>query len=227
MKITRIEGDLKGWLWDPKEKCLVNPAIGRIQMVSVVDDNGVERYQQPVWLEQRGEIDVIVDERGCIAFVETVRHAVLRPFSELEWKKWKPTKENPGALIPHPVDLAPGVTQLEIPRGFTEAVLREAEEEVQRKVYFAAQLGNLNMNTAFMGTSPFVYLCYATPRQSDIPPDPNETIKKVVWLTPEETRNVETLCATTCAALYLFRRWALQHPEDRFNVFLKNVGAQL
>jgi len=216
MKIKRIEGDLRGWEWNEEEQYLGNPTIGRIQLVSVLCDNGKELYQQPVWLEQRGEVNIIVNDSQRIAFIEAVRHAVIPLNYYLDkWNDWRPLKGDTQMRIPNPTDLEPGVTQLEIPRGFTNVILREAEEEAGYKVEMITGLGNVNPNTAFFGTSPFVYLCKATTILSEVPPDPHEVIRKVVWLTPEEAREVETLCGFTFSSLFLFRRWALKQ-EDKF-----------
>jgi len=70
MQIERVGGSLRGWTWNEKEYFLGNPNFGRIQVVSVCDDEGREVYQQPVWVDQRAEMDVIANVKGEVAFVE-------------------------------------------------------------------------------------------------------------------------------------------------------------
>lgn len=181
MVIRKIIGGLKGWTWNATNHFLGNPGFGRIQLVSVCDEAGKEVYQQPVWLEQRGEIDIVVNDKQEIAFVESVRHAVIAPDRYSGgWHNWKPPKGNSNMGIPHPADLGAGIVELEIPRGFNNVLVQEAEEETRFKVALVTPLGHLNANTAFFGTSPFVYLCKAFPQPSVIPADPNEPIRQVV-----------------------------------------------
>jgi len=224
MNIERIERELIGWGWNEEGHYLGNPGFGRIQLVAVCDDEGKEIYQQPVWLGQRGEVDVIVNDAQKIAFIEAIRHAVIPPAEYAErWNEWQSSKEDNRMLIPHPADLRTGVVQLEIPRGFTNVALREAEEEVRYEVELTVCLGHLNMDTAFFGTSPLVYVCRASSIPSDVPPDPQEIIRRVVWLLPEEAREVETLCGVTFSTLFLFRRWAFKQEDD----FWREIGERL
>lgn len=224
MEIRRIETGTKGWSWNEEEKYLGNPKFGRIQLVSVCDKEGREIYQQPVWLEQRAEIDIVVNERQQIAFIETVRHALILPAEYADkWNDWGPQGDDNRMLIPHPADLQTGVSQLEIPRGGTNIALREAEEETGYKVEMVEFLGCMNMNTAWFGTSPFVYVCKALPVPSEVPPDLQEVIRKVVWLSPEEAKEVDTLCGTSYAVLFLLRRWALKQEDS----FWRGIGERL
>ena len=106
MHIEKIKEDLIGWKYNQEERYLGNPAFGRIQLVSVCDETGREIYQQPVWLEQEGENDIIVNEDQKIAFVEIVRHAVIPPVEYAKkWNEWKPPKGNVSMLIPHPLSV--------------------------------------------------------------------------------------------------------------------------
>lgn len=224
MEIEKIETETKGWSWNEEEKYLGNPKFGRIQIVSVCDEEGREIYQQPVWLEQRAEIDIVVNERQQIAFIETVRHALIPPAEYADkWNDWGSPGDDNRMMIPHPTDLQTGVSQLEIPRGGTNIALREAEEETGYKVEMVEFLGHMNMNTAWFGTSPFVYVCKALPIPSEVPPDPQEVIRKVVWLSPEEAKEVDTLCGTSYAVLFLLRRWALKQEDS----FWREIGERL
>ena len=224
MIINKIKGDLKGWVWNQQNNCLANPLLGRIQVVSVCDEKGVEVYQQPVWLETKGEINIIVNDKQKIGFIKTTRHVVIPPAKYAKkWSDWKAESENDNLLIPHPVDLKPGIDELELPRGFSNVSLQKAEEEIRYKVKLVSSLGHLNANTTFFATSPFVLACKALPIPSDISPDPREVIKKVIWLSPEETQKIDTLCGFTYASLFLFRRWALKQKEH----FWKNIGERM
>jgi len=224
MEIKKIEAGAKGWGWNEEENYLGNPKFGRIQLVSVCDEEGKEIYQQPVWLEPKGEIDIIVNELQQIAFIEIVRHALIPPAEYTDkWNDWESLGDDNRMLIPHPADLRAGVSQLEIPRGLTNITLREAEEETGYKVEMVELLGRINLNTAHFGTSPFVYVCKALPVSSEVPPDPKEAIRKVVWLSPEETREVDTLCGISLAVIFLFRRWSLKQEDN----FWREIGKRL
>lgn len=203
---------LDQWKWDETEKKLENPKFGFIQLVDVCDGDKV-LYQQPIWSEIRGEVNVIVNDEGQIAFVEQERHAVIQPDSYLdEWQE-----------APDIFKAKTGVVQLELPRGFTKTLLGEVEEETRYRAGEIIYQTNGNPNSSVFATSPFVMVTKATKIPADAPPDPTEKIRQVVWLSPEEICETETLCDFTEANLRRFRKWALKQEDE----FLQNIGQRL
>lgn len=200
------------WTWNPEKDRLENPKFGYIQVVDVCD--GEKRlYQQPIWSEARGEVNVIVNDEGEIAFVEQERHAVILP--QLYAGKWKEA--------PEILQYDTGATELELPRGFANALLAEAEEETRYKAGEIVFQTHICANTSFFATSPFVVICRATKIPAEVPSDPNEKIRRVLWLSPKEVRKVETICSFTYSALWIFRLWALKQQND----FWRGIGEKL
>jgi hypothetical protein len=222
-RMGRVEGNLEGWKWDEEGKYLYHPTYGRIQMVRVQHEDG-KYHDQPVFVKLDSEFYIAVNEFGEIAFLEVTRPIALPPekFGPIH-DTWKPVDGE--MRIPHPVDIhQEGVTHLELPRGLVEhASLREAEEETRRRVKEVAFLGYTNCDTSWFATSPKVFACMATLEETDVPPDPHEAIKRVLWLTPEEATKVETLDMATYACLFLFRRWALKQEDEWWH----SIGSRL
>src|SRR5271157_1314085 len=124
--IRPIQSSLDTWSWNSSEKYLAfrdnktNKPLGKIQMVSIQGQNSEQIYQQPWWLESRGEIDIIVTPKNEIAFVLIERHCVIPP--DLYVDNWD---ERP----PNPFELKSGMKENELPRGFSANYKIEAEEE--------------------------------------------------------------------------------------------------
>ena len=223
--IRRLTGTPTQWTWNPEKKFLGNPHFGRIQLVAFVNDEGEEIHQQPIFLQQQGEFYVVVNDEGKIAVLRVQRPAVI-PIENYHsnWHTWRPPRGSIEMMIPHPAELhTEGVTLLELPRGLTLSKLQEAEEETGYQVTQVAHLGYLNPDASFYGTSPAVYLCKALPFPSNFPPDPNERILQVIWIAPEEIREIETISMHTYASLFLFRRWALKQRDE----FWRSIGERL
>lgn len=204
-KISTISGKLSGWIWNEKEKSLLNVnknsniSLGAIHIVSVKDSNGAEIFQQPWYLESRGEIDIIVTEKGKMVFVEIERHVLIPPSQYINnWNNFPPS----------PRSLNPGVRQLELPRGFSSAFMQEAEEEALYKVEYQETIGQVNANTSFFGTSPFIVVYKAINKISSSELRHEEGIKEVKLLSPKEIAELETLCGLSKAALWEFCKWA-------------------
>lgn len=213
--IKPVKKDPKQWVWVPEENALVNKKYGRVQVVQVYDkETGENRYEGIVLIESAGEVDVVIDESGRFAFVEQDRHAVI-PLEILNniWDKG----------VPDIFAVDTGVSFIEVPRGFNNVVLREAEEETQRKVELIAQVGNITQNTANCATSPRLYLAMATKLPAEREQDPNEIIKRVIWKTPEEVRRFKTTCAFTNSALRQTRQFLLESEDP----FLKDIGERM
>jgi hypothetical protein len=223
--IQRLTKAPSQWTWNPVENCLSNPHYGRIQIVAVYSDAGQRPYEQPIFLQQLGEFYIVVNEEMRIAFIEIQRHAVI-PLEKYQdsWHTWRPPERSTELIIPHPADIhSHGIVHQEIPGGLALNKLQEAEEETGYQVTQVAHLGYLNPDASFYGTSDPVYVCKASTIPSNVPPDPNELIRKVHWLSPEQAQEIETLAMNTCASLFLFRRWALKQ-KDRF---WKEIGEKL
>ncbi len=210
-----IKGDTAQWQWDPERNALENPKFGRVQVMAVCDPvTGEVKYEAPIYVESRGEVNVVVNDEGKIAFVIQNRHAVI-PVEYLNKTWW--------GSLPEIAEIKQGMTVVELPRGFADGVMQEAEEETGFKVNSVAQIGNVNSNTAVFGTSPIVAVGKATKIPSDIPPDPGEKILNVLWLTPKETRELDTICGFTDAVLRKFRLWTLKQ-ED---LFWRDIGERM
>lgn len=224
-RIGKLQGNPKGWRYDDQEHYLGNPSFGRIQIVAVYDNNGKENHHRPLFLQHWSEHYVVVNQEQKIAFVEVERPTMLPPnLYTPTWEMWRPSP-NGQMLIPHPADICTiGLTELELPAGLAEGdSLKEAEEETGFQVEHVAYLGQLNSDPPFYATAPFLHLCRALPIPSQIPQDPNEPIIKVHWLTPEQTRELETYSAPTYAGLCRFRLWALKQQD----AFWYDIGERL
>lgn len=203
------------WTWNGATRTLENPKIGRITIYQVYKDDGTTpAYQQPVWTEVRGEINIVLDDQARIAFVEQNRHVIIP--ADLYKEEW--TRETFD-----PLKYQMGVTQLELPRGLTKEILGEVREEVRFDPGEIEATFRVNGNTALFSTSPFVYVTKVTKRPSTVPVDPTEKITKVVWIEPYKVREISTLCGFTMSALWLFRNWCLGQQMG----FWKQIGKAL
>lgn len=211
--LENVDSGLDEWIWEEDHFRLVhksslsNTSLGYIQMVSVVDEEGIHRYQQPWWIESRGEIDLILTEQRQFVFVEAERHAVVPPAQYVS--SW-------GNQPPQISDMEPGLVQLELPRGFSGHTMQEAEEETQYRVRYVDTIGQVNANTSFFGTSPLIVVYLATRRDPDLYQESNERIREVRLIQPSEVADIDTLCGFTRAALWEFCRWSLSRQEDEW-----------
>lgn len=195
-----------------------NPAFGDVQVVHIHNEEGKSVYEQVLFSEPRGEIDIIVNDEGQIAFVVNERHAVLDP--ALYAKDWGKAPVDYFAFEPE----QRGMTVLELPRGLNTKLMGEANEEAKYEVADTEIIGNMNVNTASVVTSPFVAVGRATRRiENAVEHDPNERVIGVKWLTPKEARNIDTIDAFTHAALHMVRSWAL----DQVDPFWHTLGESL
>ncbi len=222
-----IRTKCKEWKWDESKAELSNPSIGSIRLVDVVNRNtGEALYDQPIWSEKRGEVLVVVHEiTKCIAFVLAERHApICIPDLDGAWKT------SPG-IAPNPLSLRTGIIQLELPRGWTENLAIEAEEEVQLSVKSAYPIGRANGNTAFWATSPIVAAVRVGTDKSARGLEPRERIIGVRWLELENAFNVDTICALTAKGLLDFRKWCIECYRGRHPVpdhdFWGDIGRKL
>lgn len=215
--LREIDGELSQWLWDPRTKTVENPKYGRIQVMAVCDPvTGKMRYEAPIYTESFGEIDVVANNEGEIAFVMQNRPAII--VTDVLNQKWK---NSPPKV--HELSVRNGMTMIEFPRGFSKGIMHEGEEETGFKIVGIDRIGNVNSNTAVFGTSPAVAVGKAYKVESDLPPDPGEKILNVLWAKPEEIREMDILCGFTSASLWLFRAWALRQSDP----FWRNIGEKL
>ncbi len=217
-ELRKIKKETKQWKLKLDENVLENPRFGRIEVVMVTDQKSREEiYEAPIYTESRGEVNVVVNDKGEIAFVVQDRHAVI-PLEYLN-KNWTNT---PLKIleVPH------GVRMTELPRGFSTGVMQEAEEETRFKVEPIAQIGNINVNSAIFGTSPIVRVGRATKIPAEIPQDPKEKILKVLWLGPEEiTEKIakkEIFDGFTLGGLMQFITWGKKQKDP----IIKNSAAR-
>lgn len=221
LKISAITSKLSTWSWNPEKKFLefrdksANKTLGVIQMVSIRSEESQEIYQQPWWLESRGEIDIIATPDKKIVFVHIERHSVIPP--EAYRDSW-------GERPPNPFEHRSGVTEYELPRGFSASYKIEAEEETMYEVEYISTIGHVNGNTSFFGTSPLIAVYKALPQKSGKAPDSSERIRTVELFSPQEVAHLETLCGFTKASLWEFCQWALVKQDD---VFWKDIAKSI
>jgi len=204
---------------------IVNSRFGAVHVVQIADEaSGKPLYDGIIFVEGKGVINVIADiedpDDPKIAFVTQVRLAVINPdYLNTIWGKGVPDIFDPE------VKKHMGVLITELPRGFNldNDILSEGEEETQRKIELVAEIGNVNANTANTATSPQIIVAKATKLPSNREQDPNEKIKSVLWLRPEEIREMIDLCGFSMAILWKFRVWCLNNSDPVW----KSLGEKL
>jgi hypothetical protein len=212
-KLHPITSRLDTWSWNPNKMFLelrnrlTNKPLVTFQMVSVQNEESDEVYQHILWLEPRGEIDIIATPDQRIIFLQIERYSVISP---------RLYQDNWGEDPPNPFEYTSGVIEYELPRGIADSYKIEAEEETLYQVEHIATIGYVNANTAYCGTSPLIAVYKALPHRSDKFPAPSERIRKVELFTPKEVAHIETLCGLTKASLWEFCQWALTKQEDDF-----------
>lgn len=198
----------KYWKWDPVHRCLDNKLYGvRYQIVDMVKENGDLAYEAVVLLSSRIELHVVVRKQdGAIAFVRHVRERVIQ-LDAVE----KFFRDHPGEVIDI-FDQPCGIEELELPTGIAKVPLEEVEQEVGMKVIASEHIGWVKESPPLGGVPQQFYAVMVDGTPSDQKPEEFEDIKEVVFVPPEEVRNIETICALTQAGLWRFRCWALRKP---------------
>lgn len=209
--------------WVVGENGIVNSRFGIIRVINVTQD-GRPVYEGVNFSESDGSIVIVADIDDAynprIAVVEQERFAVIDPkYLNEHWQKGVPD------IFDSEMKAHMGLSMKELPRGFNESkdVFREGEEETGRKIKPVAQIGNVNANTANTATSPRIVVAQATKLPSEWKQDPNEIIKQVLWLSPEEVVKTISLCGFSMAALWVFRQWCLNNPEPVWKI----IGGKL
>ena len=196
-----------------------NPRFGRVQVIDHLGPEGKPAYPAPIWSQTRGEVVCTVNDQFQIAMAEQIRPVVLDP--ALYADRWADL----GIIDPFSPEFIgkQGMTLLEMVRGYTQALGDEAREETRYEIEKVAVIGHHNTDTANMVTSPFVVVAKGTSRPSGMAPDPNEQIKRVVWIPAEETRDLDTICGFTHGVLHQVRGWALKQDDP----FWRELGERL
>jgi len=212
-KLLPILSQLNTWSWNPNKKFLelrnrkTDKPLVNLQMVSVQSEESDEIFQHILWLEPRGEIDIIATPDQRIVFVHIERYSVISP--DLYLNNW-------GEYPPNPFEYDYGVTEYELPRGIAASYKIEAEEETLYQVEHVATIGHVNANTAYCATSPLIAIYKALPHQSNKFPEPSERIRNVELFSPNDVAHLETLCGFTKASLWQFCQWAFTKQDDKF-----------
>lgn len=182
-----------------------NDTFGKIRVAEMLKPDGSVAYRAPIWSQRRGEVVCTVNDQFQIAMVQQVRPVVLDP--ALYAGRWGDL----GIIDPFSEEFIEqqGMTLLEMVRGYTQVLGDEAREETSYEIEKVATIGYHNTDTANMVTSPIVVVAKGTTRPSGKAPDPNEQIKRVVWVPAEETRDLDTICGFTHGVLHQVRGWAL------------------
>lgn len=196
-----------------------NGAFGQIRVVEMLKPDGSVAYRAPIWSQKRGEVVCTVNDQFQIAMVEQLRPVVLNP--ALYADQW----DELGIIDPFSPEFIEqqGMTLLEMVRGYTQTLGDEAREETRYDIEKVAVIGHHNTDTANMVTSPFVVVAKGTSRPSGMAPDPNEQIKRVVWVPAKETREMNTICGFTHGVLHQVRSWALKQDDP----FWRELGERL
>lgn len=185
------------WRFQSADLPLVNPRIGFVQHVVVLDSAGQVRYDQPVITCRPGPVCVVLTQDGRLALLRHFRPIPLDPAVEPEY----PIRSF-GKM---------GLVSLEFPRGGAEAgesmataATREVEEEVGFKVTAVKELDRANADTAFFPISITTFVVTIDTRQpSERCPDPLEDTE-VTFVSHAEFMALvaagQILCSQTKAA---------------------------
>lgn len=175
---------------------------------------GGEKQYSPQLMnaQSAGEIDVIVRDLETapkIAVVLKQRDTPADPrLYEYDWLN---------GFTPDPMSILSklGLQVLELPRGLSEVGAKlggEGEEEFMVEITAALEIDRINTDTACMVTAPKVVLCETQAVAAPEKKDEHEavSITKLLWYTPDDLRNMETICGMTKAALWSLRCYLLK-----------------
>lgn len=179
MRVRAIQ-EVDGLGWHPGSGVVFEHSkLGRIVHVAICKDDGTKLYDQPMHLEPVGAVTVPVNSKGELGIVEVERPTV-RSAAEYRYPD---------------LDLATlGVASLEFPRGFpkkgelgAQTAAREGEEELGSPIRSVRQVGEITPNTTFHPHRIPVFLVRVDERfAGTMPPDVNEKILKVRWISVNE-----------------------------------------
>lgn len=194
-------GAKQGWWPGPGDIILQHSRLGQLLHVAICRDDWYPMWDQPLHLEALGAITVPVNSRFEFGLIQVERPTV---------------KSSRDYTFPD-LDLRIlGTTSWEFPRGFpkkgeqsSQTARREGEEELGSPITEVVKIGEVTPNTAFNSHLIPVYLVKVNENFSGTtPPDVNEKILKVQWISSEElhTRIArgEIYCGLTLAAFALY-----------------------
>lgn len=203
MKVKPFSADpsVGGWYRGVGDNVFHHSMLGRILHVAICKDDGSPMWDQPLHIEPIGAVTVPVNRQGQIGMVvverPTVREAGLYQFPELDLETL-------------------GVASLELPRGLprkgeasAQTAAREGEEELDSPILGVTQIGEITPNTTFHPHRiPVFQVKVNEAFKGTLPPDVNEKILKVDWVTEKALNGRiargEIHCAMTLAALQLY-----------------------
>lgn len=220
-KIVPKTGKTTQWKVSVPTNEIANPRVGLVGVYSVQNEENKELFKAIALIDAPGNVIFVINELGQIALVENYRHMVM-PIETLAeiWHGGVAAVQS--AIARGDV----GTWSLEIPRGFnaTRDVLKGGEEETQRTLEVIEEnIGHINPNTGNCITSPWVTLAKASKMPATRAADPNENIRKVLWVEPEELMNHNIFCGFSLAAITLARH----HLKKSENDFLREVGERM
>lgn len=171
--------------------------LGQIIHVAICRDDGTPMWDQPIFVEQRGGITVVMNDKGEVGMIE-VERPVIRSVEGFDYMDFDPT--------------ALGRPSWEFPRGFPkkgetteQTAAREAGEELGSPIKEIVKLGEVSANTTYFPIPQPVYLAMLDDSfTGTIPPDINEKILQVSWKSEEQfsqmVRDGQIVCGLTLAA---------------------------
>jgi 8-oxo-dGTP pyrophosphatase MutT (NUDIX family) len=188
--------------------------------VAVCNDEGKGIYDQPVIIENRGAIVVVLNEKKEFGLVRVFR-PVAKSFADFDSRAFQQ------ALLDGTADMSLlGAPSLEIPRGMptkgdasvAHTAAREGSEETGKLLRWPVKIGNLVWNTTFAPNDTDIYISQIDSKSTRaLPPDVNEKIFGVEYFpwsdVKEKIASGEIFCGMTKAALFQADIYLESHPE--------------
>lgn len=199
----------KQWKWNPEKRALENLELGiKYQVVDVVfDDNGEVHHEGVILLSRRIELHVVVRSDGYVGLVYHRREKVIPPRVSQAIFALDPSR------IPDIVHIQ-GIEEYECPHGLALKEFEEAEEETGYKITEARHVGFVKDSPAVGGVSHILFASLLSSRKFGKALETGEQIMGFRFFPPEKVKNVQTICGITQAALWRFRAWGLNQPEE-------------
>jgi len=192
-----------GWQRGDGDTVFINPKLGSVTHVAICKDDGTPMWDQFIHFEPIGAISLPVNSKGEVGLV-----SVERPTFRIGTDQ----QTFPALDLDNL-----GCPSLEFPRGFpkkgeigAQTAKREGEEELGSPITNVGLLGHLTPNTTFHPHRIPVYLVGVDNQfKGTTPPDVNEKILNVQWMTAPAVINLMANGAINCAMT--LGTWALYH----------------
>jgi hypothetical protein len=107
-----------------------------------------------------------------------------------------------------------GIEEYEASHGLATRPFEEVRQEMGLRVLRAEPIGFVKESPSLGGVAHELFAVLVGHQPSGDEPEPNEQIRLVEFFSPEEVKNVKTICGLTQAALWRFRSWALTESTD-------------